>query len=212
MQWYQDEAGRDLAITWMANWPSPKWPSRANGWAGQQSITRELFIRKDGGLGHRPIPELKTLASGRTKKIGATEVTGKGLHVGSSNSARLSIVVDLASSDAASFALSLFESAAESIVLTFDKADQSLTLDTTNAGYGQPGKWKASVDTTDDRKFSLDIFLDKSVLEIFAGDGTVFSAAVFPRYQESQDINIVASGGTLAVESIALTPLGSSWC
>ncbi|KAI7764712.1 hypothetical protein LZL87_003917 [Fusarium oxysporum] len=68
LQWYQDEAGRDLAITWMANWPSPKWPSRVNGWAGQQSITREMFIRKDGGLGQHPILELKTLASSQTKK------------------------------------------------------------------------------------------------------------------------------------------------
>ncbi|EXK77233.1 hypothetical protein FOQG_18055 [Fusarium oxysporum f. sp. raphani 54005] len=212
MQWYQDEAGRDLAITWMANWPSPKWPSRVNGWAGQQSITRELFIRKDGGLGHRPIPELKTLASGQTKKIGATKVTRKGLHVGSSNSARLTLAIDLTASDSTSFALSLFKSAGESVVLTFDKGAGSLTLDTTNAGYGQAGKWKAFVDIADDKKFSLDIFLDKSVLEIFSGDGTVFSATVFPRYQESQDISLVASGGALAVESIALTPLGSSWC
>ncbi|KAF9774051.1 hypothetical protein IL306_008015 [Fusarium sp. DS 682] len=136
-------------------WPSPKWPSRVNGWAGQLSITRELFIRKEGGLGHRPVSELKTLASGPAKKVGVTTITSKGLHV---------------------------------------------------------GKWKASVDTTDDGKFSLDIFLDKSVLEIFTGDGIVFSAAVFPRYQESQDISIVASGGMLTVESIALTPLGSSWC
>jgi sucrose-6-phosphate hydrolase SacC (GH32 family) len=212
MQWYQDEDGRDLAITWMANWPSPKWPSRVNGWAGQQSITREMFIRKDGGLGQRPIPELKTLASGRTKKIGATKVTRKGFHVGSSNSARLTLDLDLASSDATSFALSLFKSAGESVVLTFDKKAGSLTLDTTNAGYGQAGKWEALVDIADGKKFTLDIFLDRSVLEIFASDGTVFSATVFPRYQESQDIDLVASGGALAVKSIALTPLGSSWC
>ncbi|KAM0080843.1 hypothetical protein ACKRZS_006996 [Fusarium odoratissimum] len=212
MQWYKDESGRDLAITWMANWPSPKWPSRVNGWAGQQSITRELFIRKDGGLGQRPIAELKSLASGPAKKFGATKVTSKGFHVGSSKSARLTLVADLASSDATSFTVSVFESAGESVLLTFDKGAGSLTLDTTNAGYGQAGKWKALVANADDKKFNLDIFLDRSVLEIFAGDGTVFSATVFPRYQESQDISVVANGGALAVESIALTPLGSSWC
>ncbi|KAF5656865.1 Sucrose-6-phosphate hydrolase [Fusarium heterosporum] len=212
MQWYQDEAGRNLAITWMANWPSPKWPSRVNGWAGQQSITREMFIRKDGGLGQRPIPELDTLASGRTKKIGATKVTPKGLHVGSSNSAKLTLDLDLTSSDATSFALSLFKSAGESVVLTFDKKAASLTLDTTNAGYGQAGKWEAMVDIADGQRFTVDVFLDRSVLEIFVNDGTVFSATVFPRYQESQDIDLVANDGVLAVKSIALTSLGSSWC
>ncbi|EXL55651.1 hypothetical protein FOCG_06211 [Fusarium oxysporum f. sp. radicis-lycopersici 26381] len=85
MQWYQDEAGHDLAITWMANWPSPKWPSRVNGWAGQQSITREMFTCKDGGSGQHPILELKTLASGRAKEIRTAKVTRKGLHINSSN-------------------------------------------------------------------------------------------------------------------------------
>ncbi|KAM0549529.1 hypothetical protein ACHAPJ_009345 [Fusarium lateritium] len=212
MQWYQDEAGRNLAITWMANWPSPKWPSRLNGWAGQQSITRELFIRKDGGLGHRPIPELKSLASGQAKKFGATKISPKGLRVASSKSARLTISVDLASSHATSFNVSLFKSAGEATLLTFDRGAGSLTLDTTNAGYGQAGKWTAFVAGSDDKKLSLDIFLDRSVLEIFSGDGSVFSANIFPKYQESQDIDIVANGGVLAVQSIALTPLGSSWC
>ncbi|KAG5748073.1 hypothetical protein H9Q70_009265 [Fusarium xylarioides] len=212
MQWYKDESGRDLAITWMANWPSPKWPSRVNGWAGQQSITRELFIRKDGGLGHRPIPELKSLASGPTKKLGSTKVTSKGLRIGSSKSARLTISVDLASSDAVSFTLSLFRSDPEAVLLTFDRGAGSLTLDTTNSGYGQPGKWKAFVAKADDKEFSLDIFLNRSVVEIFSGDGSVFSANIFPRYQESEEISIVANGGVLAVQSVVLTPLGSSWC
>ncbi|KAM0196105.1 hypothetical protein ACHAPA_004748 [Fusarium lateritium] len=212
MQWYKDEAGRDLAITWMANWPSPKWPSRLNGWAGQQSITRELFIRKDGGLGHRPIPELKSLASGPTKKLGATNVSPKGLQIGSSKRARLTISIDLASSDAISFTVSLFKSAGEATLLTFDRGAGSLTLDTTNAGYGQAGKWTAFVAGSDDKKFSLDIFLDQSVLEIFSGDGSVFSANIFPKYQESHDIDVVANGGMLVVQFITLTPLGSSWC
>ncbi|KAF5570674.1 sucrose-6-phosphate hydrolase [Fusarium phyllophilum] len=177
----------------------PKWPSRVNGWAGQQSITRELFIRNDGGLGHRPILELKSLASGPTKKLGQTKVTSKGLRIGSSKSARLTISVDLASSDAMSFTLSLFKSDPEAVLLTFDRGAGSLTLDTTNSGYGQPGKWKAFVAKADDKEFTLDVFLDRSGVEIFSGDGSVFSANIFPRYQESEEISIVANGGVLAV-------------
>ena len=65
MQWYTDEAGRNLAITWLGNWQTSKWPTRVNGWAGQQSITRELFLRADGGLGSRPIAELDGHAAQR---------------------------------------------------------------------------------------------------------------------------------------------------
>ncbi|KAI1369042.1 sucrose-6-phosphate hydrolase [Xylaria arbuscula] len=212
MQWYKDESDRNLAITWMANWPTPKWPSRANGWAGQQSITRELFLRKDGGLGSRPIKELDSLASGATKKFNRQTIEDKVFHVGNSNTARLKLTVDLSATTASSFTLALFQSKAESTLLTYNTRNATLTLDTRNAGYGQAGTWDAAIDTQTDGKLNLDIFLDRSVLEAFVGDGTVFSATVFPRYQESTSIGIIGTGGKVVVDSLSLTPLGSSWC
>jgi sucrose-6-phosphate hydrolase SacC (GH32 family) len=213
MQWYKDQSGRDLAITWMGNWPTPKWPSRANGWAGQQSITRELFLRADGGLGSRPIAELDKLASGPVKKLDKQQVGDQPVSLfANASTARLKLTIDLGATAASSFTLSLFQSRAEATLLTYEKGSRVLRLDTTNAGYGQPGKWEAVLGAPANNKLALDIFLDRSVLEVYAGDGTVFSAAVFPRYKESTGISLVASGGTVAVGSVSLTPLGSSWC
>ncbi|KAK0387614.1 hypothetical protein NLU13_3860 [Sarocladium strictum] len=212
-QWYKDESGRNLAISWMGNWPTPKWPSRTNGWAGHQSVTREFFIREDGGLGSRPIPELDSLATGRTKVLQRKRVGSDALSIGSNNnSARLKVTVDLAGTSALSFTLSLFQSRAESTLLTYNTKDQSMTLDTTNAGYGQPGKWVATIAKPANNKLTLDIFLDRSVVEIFVGDGTVFSANIWPRYKESTGISAVGNGGTVALDQISVTPLGSSWC
>ncbi|KAM5343302.1 hypothetical protein ACJ41O_014268 [Fusarium nematophilum] len=212
MQWYKDESGRDLAITWMGNWPSPKWPSRVNGWAGQQSVTRELFIRDDGGLGSRPIAELDSLASGPSRNLGSKRVGGDVFQIGNSKSGRLELAVDLGETDASSFTIALLQSEAESVLLTYSTTSRTLTLDTMDAGYGQAGKWEATIGSSGEDKLALDIFIDRSILEIFVGDGTVFSAAVWPRYQESQGISLVAREGTVALETITLTPLGSSWC
>ncbi|RYP52263.1 hypothetical protein DL768_002582 [Monosporascus sp. mg162] len=212
MQWYQDESGRNLAVTWMGNWPTSKWPSRANGWAGQQSITRELFIREDGGLGSRPISELDSLASGSGKQMGPRQVGEKAVAIGNTNTARLKLTIDLGATRASSLTVALFQSRAESTLLTYHTENRTLTLDTTNAGYGQAGTWEAAIAKPADNKLTLDIFLDRSVLEIFAGDGTVFSAVVWPRYQESTGISVVGDKGTVAFRSIWLTPLGSSWC
>lgn len=220
MQWYKDEAGRNLAITWMANWPSPKWPSRVNGWAGQQSITRELFIREDGGLGSRPIPELDSLAASEATEHGPVSLDGvqeETLHLGSSNTARIKVVVDLeATTPTASLSLYLFRSQAEEVRLSYSVATRTLKLDTTKAGYAQAGTWQAEIAIPGDNKLSLDIFVDRSSLEIFAGDGTVMSALVWPKYQQSKGIDLVAEGkegGSIVVfESVSLTPLGSSWC
>ena len=214
MQWYKDEEGRDLAITWMANWPTPKWASRVNGWAGQQSITRELFIRRDGGLGHRPIPELDTLASGPVSELGPVTLSSEErLKIGHTDTARLKVVVDLGATDQSSdFYLTLFRSKAEEARLWYHVEDKILQLDTTNAGYAQAGKWEAEIDISSNDKLTLDIFIDRSGLEIFADDGTVMSALVWPKYQQSKDIELVATGGSVVFESVSLTPLGSSWC
>ncbi|KAH6692737.1 sucrose-6-phosphate hydrolase [Plectosphaerella plurivora] len=213
MQWYKDESGRNLAITWMANWDMRRFPTRSNGWAGIQSITRELFLREDGGLGHRPIAELDSLTSGRVKKHGAFKIKQKARSLGSSNSARVKVSVDLVATDAAEFIVSVFESAAEATLLTYNVATRTLKLDTTRGGYGESGTWEAVIGQEGEKKLDLDIFLDKSVLEVFVGDGTLFSATVFPRYKESTGISVKAGGvGTVAVQAASVTPLGSSWC
>ncbi len=209
-QWFIDSAGRNLAVTWMGNWATSKWPSRVNGWAGAQSVTRELFIRDDGGLGSRPIDQVATLASGAAHELTQTNVHGT-ITVGSSNTARLQMTVDLASTDAPAFTVQVHSSSAESVLLTYGIANKTLTLDTTNAGYGQTGTWNASIDVPSSNKLTFDILLDRSSVEIFTGDGTAMTATVFPRYQESTGINIVSHGGKTAFDSILLTPFGSTW-
>lgn len=57
----------------------------------------------------------------------------------------------------------------------------------------------------------MDILIDRSSLEIFTGEGTAMIAAVYPRYEESNAIEIVAHGGKAAFDSITLTPFGSTW-
>lgn len=211
MQYYTDASGRNLVITWMGNWPTPKWPSRINGWAGQQSITRELFLRPDGGLGNRPIAELASLAVASPTQLGPQKIRNVKT-IGRNTTARLQLEVDLASPSATAFTVLLFYSSAESVNLTYTFADQTLTLDTTNAGYGQAGTWKAVVAIPGDKKLTLDVFVDRSSLEIFAGDGTVMTATVWPKYQESSEIKLKGLGGAVTFDVITLTPLGSSWC
>jgi sucrose-6-phosphate hydrolase SacC (GH32 family) len=210
MQWYVDKTGRNLAITWLGNWPTSKWPSRVNGWAGVQSITRELYIREDGGLGNKPIKELSALASGPVTSLKRVNVHGT-IKIGSTNTARLQLTVDLAATNAPAFNVTFFGSHAESAVLVYNFASKTLTLDTTNAGYGQAGTWSTAITPLANKKLTFDIFLDRSSMELFAGDGTVMTAKITPRYQESKDIKIISQGGMTVFNSISLTPLGSSW-
>jgi sucrose-6-phosphate hydrolase SacC (GH32 family) len=59
---------------------------------------------------------------------------------------------------------------------------------------------------------ALDIFIDRSSVEVFSSDGTVISALVWPVYRESKTVQIVAQGGVAAFERLSFVQLGSSWC
>ena len=209
-QWFVDSAGRNLAITWMGNWVTSKWPSRVNGWAGSQSVMRELFIREDGGLGSRLIEEVAYLETGLIKSLGLTSVDGS-MTLGTSNTARLQVSVDLTKTNAPAFTIQMFSSSAESVNLTYNVANQSLVLDTTQAGYGQAGTWNATIAKSSTNVLALDILIDRSSLEVFAQDGTAMTATIFPRYQESKDIKIISDDGKTVFDSIVLTTLGSAW-
>ncbi|KIM95324.1 glycoside hydrolase family 32 protein [Oidiodendron maius Zn] len=209
-QWFVDSAGRNLAITWMGNWATSKWPSRVNGWAGSQSVMRELFIREDGGLGSKIIEEVAYLETGHVTSLGLTKVDGA-IILGTSNTARLQVSVDLTKTNTPAFTIQMFSSSAESVNLTYTMANQSLVLDTTQAGYGQAGTWDATIAKSSINVLALDILIDRSSLEIFAQDGTAMTATVFPRYQESKDIKIISDDGETVFNSIVLTRLGSAW-
>jgi sucrose-6-phosphate hydrolase SacC (GH32 family) len=142
--------------------------------------------------------------------MGLTNVHGT-ITVGSSNTARLQMTVDLASTNAPSFNLTLFSSSAEQAVLMYTVATSTLILDTTNAGWGQAGTWETAIAVPSTKLLTFDIFIDRSSAEVFVDDGTVMTATIYPRYQESKDIKIISRGGKTVFNNISLTPLGSTW-
>ncbi|RYP04635.1 hypothetical protein DL764_004326 [Monosporascus ibericus] len=114
------------AADWGPMHPSHAWPSRANGWDGQQFVTRDLFLREDQRLGSRPVAELDGLASGRTKRLGSKKVKDKTFRIG------------------------------KSTLLTYITGNGTLTLDITNAGYGQAGRWEVAIAPEADNELTLD--------------------------------------------------------
>ena len=135
-QHYRDADGRDLAIGWMSDWKA-KEPTRVNGWAGAQSVPRELFLRPDRTLGSRPIGALDSLAAGTPTTVEDKSVTGD-WRLGHGDGTRLEAVLDLNRTTADTVTVRLKASAAEATELRYEKSTGTLTLDTTKAGYSTP--------------------------------------------------------------------------
>ncbi|MET9373749.1 GH32 C-terminal domain-containing protein [Streptomyces sp. NPDC002992] len=207
-QSYRDDAGRRLMTAWMSDW-NVKEPTRVNGWAGAQSLHRELFLAPDGRLGQRPVAAADSLAEGAPVTVTDKTVTGT-WRLGRGETARVKAVLDLGRATADTVTLRLKASAAEATVLRYEKADGTLSLDTTGAGYGTRATYRTQVKPSPDGTLALDIFVDRSSVEVFTGDGAALTARVYPRYRESQAVEFAAEGGRLHLRSASLTRLGSA--
>ncbi|KAJ6779620.1 hypothetical protein PWT90_05634 [Aphanocladium album] len=211
-QVYRDDLGRPLLVTWMATIGAYKMPSRVNGWVGQHSVTRELFLNVQGRLGSRPLDEQRQLHVPGSQDVSSDGVVdGAEWYLGASNSALVNFYVNLRTTTARSFTIKLFASDAEAVKLTYTVAGSKLTLDTTSAGYGPAGVYEVDDVIVGDDLY-LTVLLDRSTLEIFTQHGTAMSASIFPRYQESRKITIQAEGGTARLSWFSLKELGSAWC
>ncbi|MEV6109917.1 GH32 C-terminal domain-containing protein [Streptomyces sp. NPDC051940] len=215
-QVYRDDRGRQLMIAWLGDW-NAKEPTRVNGWAGAQSVTRELFLRADGGLGARPVAELASLETGTTVRSGARTVGDVPWRLGRGSVARLRAAIDVNATTADTVTVRLHASAAEATELRYDKATGTLTLDTARSGYGTRAAYSTRVTPDADGVLRLDVLLDRSSVEVFAGDGETLTARVYPRYVESDAVEFAGSGGsggsggTVALRWASLRGVGSGW-
>ncbi|WBB58407.1 GH32 C-terminal domain-containing protein [Streptomyces sp. WMMC500] len=208
-QSYEDDRGRRLMTAWMSDW-NAKEPTRLNGWAGAQTVHRELFVRADGGLGARPVAEVAGLAAGPPVTVTDKRVRGT-WRLGRGDTARLRAELDLGATTARTVTLRLHASAAEATELRYDTATGELALDTGRSGYGTRDVFTTRTRPDADGVLRLDVLIDRSSVEVFAGDGETLTARVYPRYAESDAVEFAADGGSLRLRRAELTPLGSAW-
>ncbi|MCW2912221.1 MAG: hypothetical protein JWN52_289 [Actinomycetia bacterium] len=183
-----------------------------DGWVGTQSVTRQLFLRPDGTIGSRPIRQLDSLHISPPATVHATKVTdGTTMSLTHGDALDVNATIDVARSTATSFTLRLRASKAEGAELRYDLATHTLTLDTTRAGYAAGGTWSATAAPDDHGKLHLRVLIDRSTAEVFTGDGTALSARLYPRYHESDQVELSASGGVLDVTRAQSWRMGSSW-
>lgn len=191
--------GRCILIAWLDMWSTPM-PEQNDGWAGQMTIPRELHI-KDGKIISTPVKELELL---RGKKVShenlllnkPTQLEGISGNIG-----ELLATIDLTKNK--SFSIELRRSDNEKTVLSYDNGTIKLNRD--NSGEALNGEREVTIPTTDELK--LQIFIDRSSLEIFINDGAaVLSTRVYPK-EDSKEIVFVPTQGDLSLKQVTFYEL-----
>ena len=194
--------GRCIMIGWMDNWDIPiVEKTSGDGWACQMTVPRELHL-KDGKIISTPVKELEKLRkNGKTyENLTLNKQTQlDGVH---GNVGELLLNVDTAASQ--SFKLKLRSSASEETILSYDNTTGIFSVNRDKSGEGAGGISEVKITPTNNLK--VQIFIDKSSVEVFLNDGeAVLSNRIYPK-EISQDIVFVPEG-TLKLNNVAFYQL-----
>ena len=182
--------GRCLMVGWMDTWDIEiVEKTSGDGWACMMTVPRELHI-KDGKIISTPVKELEKLRKdGKTYNDCTldkeTQLDGVRGNVGE-------LLMNVDTKESPSFKIKLRASASEETVLSYDKSSGTFSVNRDKAGKGPGGVNEVKLAPSDNLK--IQIFLDKSSVEVFLNDGeAVISQRIYPQ-ENSQDIIFVPNG------------------
>jgi beta-fructofuranosidase len=199
-----DGKGRQIMWAWLTDNPNEE---EAKGWSGVYGLPRSLWLGEDGTLHMQPVRELEmlrcdektwgdiTLAEGNTKTLSG--VVG--------DSCELEITIDPATT-AKQFGVKVRASAhgEEETLLYCDREAEQLVFDSTRSGVdGRKTIERAPLKWTGDEPLRLRVFVDRSVVEIYANDCQAICRRVYPGRSDSVGVVLFARGGEARFSKVA---------
>lgn len=210
-QAFRDEKGRQICFGWLLEGRT-KEAYLAAGWAGVQSLPRELSLAADGTLCQRPVPELRTL---RRDHWTASAGTFGGREVLPCEGACLEILLECAPQNAETMGIAVRRSpdGVERTVITYEVARQCLAVDSRMASLdlSAEGRLAEAPLALSDEPLRLHIFVDESVVEVFANERVCLTARVYPSREDSLGITLEAQGGQARLLRLDIWTLDTIW-
>ena len=189
--------GRRIMVAWLSMWKLP-FASYKDNWCGMLTLPRELSL-KDGKLIQKPVREVQSLYK-KEKSLGSIEVTnGVSTLCETFKRCRLTLKVT-AGASAECYGLRL----GNALSLYVDRQHGELTLLRMEEGFFAP----RSMQLESVRDLDLEIFIDKSAIEVFVNGGeATFTTAFY--CEERSTLTLFATNGTAAFKEVTLTALNN---
>jgi beta-fructofuranosidase len=189
-----DQQGRCLLWGWIRDFPGGK------GWNGCLTVPRVLSLDAKGRLLQRPAEELKKLTGETRAVINATDLVDRpaSLSLQDTRAYRLRCTIDRDGAAAVRIAIPHNGDDKQAIAVRYDGRELDVA-----------GK-KAPLKLGDSDGLVLDVFVDHSVLEVYAG-GTTCVSRVIPVGERRGDVQISAEGGVAKLKLAEMRPMRTIW-
>jgi len=197
-----DNKGRRIMWAWIFDGRKKK-TRKASGWSGTMSLPRVLWLADDGMLRMAPPEELKTLRYNQKKFQFLTVKADSELPLKyiSGNSFELSM--EMVPDGAQQFGVKVCASpdGQEQTLIFYDANDRKLKIDTDKSSLGEgPKSVEAGpFELKPGEPLKLRVFVDKSVVEVFANDRQAVMRRIYPSRKDSVNVVLFSKGGSVKI-------------
>ena len=199
-----DGKGRQIMWSWIFD-DRPDSVINNRGWTGTYGLPRTLWVGNDGTLRMRPVKELEHLRMKEvvvsTIKVAAGSIVK--LQEPGKELMELEVIIPPNSATQYGVKVGVSEDGREETVIFYDKSDKKLKFDTRKSGlsFGRKIIEEAPFELKEGEPLVLRIFIDKSIIEVFANDRQAIGRMVYPTLG-GRGISLFSEGGNIIAKSI----------
>lgn len=215
LQTMVDEQNRRIMWGWLRE-GRPEREQQEAGWSGVMSLPRLLSMRVDASLGVEPVPELKALRGEHHRSGGLRLTPGSSGLLENVRGDCLELVAVFEPTEAGEFGLKVRCSpdGEEQTLIVYDAKNGRLAVDpsrsSTNPSVHKDVRW-AEVGLREGEGLRLQIFLDRSVVEVFANGRACVTDRIYPARRDSLGLDLFSRGGPVGLNSLHIWEMHGIW-
>ena len=220
-----DGMGRRIFFDWIGECRG-KDAQRASGWSGVMTLPRILSLAEDGTLYIEPVPELEMLRMNPRARRDVRLAADSEFVVDDVRGDSLELAVEMGPEGGQEFGVKVrcSHDGAEHTDVVYDASSKKLRVDTSRSTLDTSIRYyyyrdraalerlpeearvveaqETPFDLAAGETLKLRIFLDRSVLEVFASGRQCITQRIYPTRPDSVDVRLFSRGGSVNVKSI----------
>jgi len=200
-----DDRGRRIMWAWIFDRPGFK--TRMDfGWSGTMSLPRVLRLAEDGTLRMNVPKEIEKLRYNGRKKTNLTVGAGAELTLDGIGGNSVELAFTMVPQGARRFGVKVCRSPGgeEETLVFYDAAEKKLKVDTrrSSATEGPKSVEAGPFQLGPGEPLALRVFVDKSVVEVFANDRQAVMRRIYPSREDSVGVTLFSEGGATRVPTL----------
>ena len=200
-----DDKGRRIMWAWIFDRPGFK-TKMDFGWSGTMSLPRVLRLGKDGMLRMNVPKEIEKLRYNGRKKTNLTVRAGTELKLDGIGGNSIELMVQMVPRGARQFGVKVCRSPGgeEETLVFYDAVEKKLKVDTRKSSVteGPKGVEAGPFELGSREPLKLRVFVDRSVVEVFANDRQAVMRRIYPSREDSVGVTLFSEGGPTRVPTL----------